>query len=445
LLADSPVSKLELPGVWGVARKQEFGKQKAVRTRNDGYGDVLASMVDLLESARRLSARAVNSIMTATYWEMGRRIVELEQGGAGRAKYGQELIPQLAADLTKRFGRGFSEANLKFMRQFYTFWPIRQTVSGESASRKSQTPSGESDGQRIGQSVSDQSDKRSLVLHGGLQNIAARFPLPWSHYVKLLSIDDGNARKFYEQEALHGGWSVRQLKRQIDSQFYQRTLLSRNKAAMLRKGEEPLAADLVTPEEEIKDPLVLEFLDLKDEYSEHDLEEALVRKLEEFLLELGSDFAFIGRQKRLRIGSEWYRIDLLFFHRRLRSLVVIDLKIGTLTHADSGQMHMYLNYAAEHWTHDDENPPVGLILCAQHDEAVARYALEGLPNKVMAAEYKLVLPDESVLVAELEKTQRELEQRGMAVESAPKSRSKTMAKNRQATPTAAQRMPKRRA
>ena len=255
--------------------------------------------------------------------------------------------------------------------------------------------------------------------HLGVQDIAARFPLPWSHYVKLLSIEDQNARRFYEQEALRGGWSVRQLKRQIDSQFYQRTLLSKNKAAMLHKGEASLPGDLVTPEQEIKDPLVLEFLDLKDEYSEHDLEDALVHKLEEFLLELGNDFTFIGRQKRLRIGSEWYRIDLLFFHRRLRCLVVIDLKIGKFTHADSGQMHMYLNYAAEHWTHEDENPPVGLILCAQHDEAVARYSLSGLPNKVMATEYRLALPDESILVAELEKTQRELEQQGITVESDP--------------------------
>lgn len=360
-------------------------------------------MVDLLESARRLSARAVNSIMTATYWEIGRRIVELEQGGEERAAYGQELIPRLAEDLTKRFGRGFGRANLEYMRRFFELWRISQTVSGEFERRKSQTLSGES-------------DLRSHPPHGGIQDIATQFPLPWSHYVKLLSIDDENARKFYEHEALRGGWSVRQLKRQIDTQFYQRTLLSKNKAAMLRKGEEQMPSDFVTPEEELKDPLVLEFLDLKDEYSELDLEEALVHKLEEFLLELGSDFAFIGRQKRLRIGGEWYRIDLLFFHRRLRCLVVIDLKIGKLTHADSGQMHMYLNYAAKNWTHGDENPPVGLILCSQHDEAVAKYSLEGLPNKVMATEYKLALPDEAVLVAQLQKTQRELETRGDAID-----------------------------
>ncbi len=364
---------------------------------DDGYDAVLSAMVELLESARRLSARAVNSIMTATYWEIGRRIVELEQGGEKRAEYGEVVVKQLAVDLTKRFGRGFSWRNLYQMRSFFEAYPnILQTLSAKSQ------------------------DSMTVSL-AVLPSLSACFPLPWSHYVRLLSIDDENARRFYEQEALRGGWSVRQSKRQIDSQFYQRTLLSKNKAAMLRKGEEPLPDDLVTPEEQIKDPLVLEFLDLKDEYSEHDLEDALVHKLEEFLLELGSDFAFIGRQKRLRIGDEWYRIDLLFFHRRLRCLVVIDLKIGKFTHADSGQMHMYLNYATEHWTHDDENPPVGLILCAEHDEAVARYSLDGLPNKVMAGEYKLALPDEALLVAELEKSQRELARQGISFDTEAKN------------------------
>ena len=182
---------------------------------------------------------------------------------------------------------------------------------------------------------------------------------------------------------------------------------------MLRKGEKPLPADAVSPEEEIKDPLVLEFLGLKDEYSETDLEEALIRHLESFLLELGGDFAFVGRQRRLRIGNAWYRIDLLFFHRRLRCLVIIDLKLGMFTHADAGQMHLYLNYAREHWTHEHENPPVGLILCSQRDEAVAHYALDGLPNKVLAAQYKMALPDEQVLVDELKRTQNMLTSKGI--------------------------------
>ena len=193
--------------------------------------------------------------------------------------------------------------------------------------------------------------------------------------------------------------------------FYERTALSRNKAAMLTKGTKPRPEDHVTPEEEFKDPLILEFLGLKDEYSESELEEALIRHLQAFLLELGDDFAFIGRQRRLRIGDEWYRVDLLFYHRRLRSLIVIDLKLGKFSHADAGQMHMYLNYAREHWTLPGENPPVGLILCAQKNDALARYALDNLSNKVMAAEYRLALPNERLLAREIERTRKEIEGR----------------------------------
>jgi predicted nuclease of restriction endonuclease-like (RecB) superfamily len=373
--------------------------------------------------------------------------------------YGEALLKRLTSDLTARFGRGFSDRSLYKMRLFYLSHPeispavsakfeteisptesaksagqtglIRQTPTVESGIGKAQTPSAESPPEKSQTpsgklpTVSAKSVTAAEVYVERLRVLAARFPLPWSHYVRLLAVKDENARHFYEQEALRGGWSIRQLDRQIGSQFYERTLLSRNKAAMLRKGSVPQPGDLLTPEEEIKDPLVLEFLDLKDEYSEHDLEEALIRKLEDFLLELGGDFAFIGRQKRLRIGDEWFRIDLLFFHRRLRCLVVIDLKIGKFTHADSGQMHLYLNYAREHWTNEGENPPVGLILCAERDEAVAHYALEGLPSTVMAAEYRLALPDEQLLVEELERTQRALELRGLADHPARKPRTVT--------------------
>jgi len=345
----------------------------------------------------------VNCIMTAAYWFIGRRILELEQKGSERADYGEELLKRLSRDLTSRYGRGFAKSNLYQMRSFYTaYQDIFQTPSGIS------DDAGSLKGLQNFQTASGTSE---LVSFQKVQSLASRFPLPWSAYVRLLSVKNEQARRFYETEALRGGWSVRQLDRQINSQFYERTALSRKKAAMLRSGEETLPEDLMRPEEEIKDPFVLEFLDLKDEYSETDLEEALIRHLETFLLELGNDFCFIGRQKRLRIGDEWYRVDLLFFHRRLRCLVVIDLKIGKFTHADAGQMHLYLNYAREHWVHDGENPPVGLILCARKDEAVARYALEGLPNKVLASEYWTVLPDEKELAAEIKRTQALLEKR----------------------------------
>jgi predicted nuclease of restriction endonuclease-like (RecB) superfamily len=214
---------------------------------------------------------------------------------------------------------------------------------------------------------------------------------------------------------LRAGWSIRQLNHQIGSQFYERIALSRNKAAIPEKAETAQSGDAVTPEEAIKDPFVLEFLELKDEYSESDLEAALIHHLTDFLLELGDDFAFLGRQKRLRIDDTWFRIDLLFFHRRLRCLVVIDLKVNKFTYADAGQMHLYLNYAREHWMHEGENPPVGLILCAGKGAAEARYALDNLPNKVLAAEYQTVLPNEKLIVKELERSRQQLEERRLAL------------------------------
>ncbi len=339
------------------------------------YDHILSGMIDLLEQARQAAARSVNAIMTATYWEVGRRIVEVEQGGKRRAEYGKTLLKRLAEDLTAKFGRGFSERNLEQMRLFYSSWKISQTLSAKFDPIE----------------------------------ITRRFPLSWSHYVKLLAVNDDKAREFYEAEALRGGWSVRQLDRQISTQFYDRTLLSRNKAAMLTKGAQPKPEDDVTPEEEIKNPFVLEFLGLKDEYSESELEEALIRHLESFLLELGGDFAFVGRQRRLRIDDEWFRVDLVFYHRRLRSLILIDLKLNKLTAADVGQMHLYCNYARHHWTLPDENPPVGLILCAGKGRALAEYALEGLHNKILASDYLKTLPDKGLLEAELERTRKILE------------------------------------
>ena len=411
-----------------------------------GYNVLLHSVSDLLEQARKQSARVVNTILTATYWEVGRRIVEFEQKGEERAEYGEQLLQHLASDLIQQFGRGFSRQNLQLMRLFYNSYPIDQicqTVSGKLQTPSSDfteagiyaTVSRKSDSFEINRTLSVKSnifqtvsaissDPISPTPSGKLQTLAEKYktlpqkftlpqlaqalPLPWSHYVRLLSVDNPDARAFYETEAIRGGWSVRQLDRQISTQFYERTALSKNKTAMLAKGAKPHPDEIMTAEQEIKDPYVLEFLGLKDEYSESDLEEALVQHLERFLLELGGDFAFIGRQKRLRIGTEWYRIDLLFFHRKLRCLIVIDLKVGKFTHADAGQMHLYLNYAREHWTHKNENPPVGLILCAEKDSTVAKYALEGLPNKVLAAEYKLALPNEKQFVRELEETWKKL-------------------------------------
>ena len=375
------------------------------------YEAVFGDVSKIIDAAKESAIRSVNAAMTAAYWLVGHRIVEFEQSGEERAEYGAALIERLAADLTRRFGRGFSRQNVQNMRTFYLSYPpdqIRQTLSGKLA-----LPSR----QQIRQTASGESDASSIDVRQ--EDLLAAFPLPWSAYVRLLSVKNESAREFYETEALRGGWSVRQLDRQIGSQFYERTALSKNKAAMLTSGQKERPGDLALADEEIKDPFVLEFLDLKDEYSESDLEEALIRHLETFLLELGDDFCFMGRQRRLRVGGQWYRVDLLFYHRRLRCLVVVDLKIGSLTHADAGQMHFYLNYAREHWVQEGENPPVGLILCSEKDEALARYALEGLSNKVMAAEYRIALPDEAVLAAELDRTRQAMELRSLITSGGP--------------------------
>ncbi|MFT3884960.1 MAG: PDDEXK nuclease domain-containing protein [Flavobacteriales bacterium] len=402
--------------------------RKATVPKAEPYNAVLRRMAHLIEGARHASARAVNVLMTATYWEIGRRIVEHEQGGNHRAGYGEELIERLSTDLGERFGRGFGKRNLFLMRSFYQAYPeIVQTVSaqldrghgkhrsGKGASAKTQAPPAELKTGRSRskvQTVSALSSGKVQERVGIANDIAAlhalseRFPLPWSHYVRLLTVEDAKARAFYETEALRNGWSVRQLDRQVSTRFYERTGASRRKDRMLRNAGKEEAPD---PSSLIREPYLLEFLDLKDEYSESDLEEALVRHLEHFLLELGSDFTFVGRQRRLRVGKEWYRIDLLFFHRKLRCLVVIDLKVGRFTHADAGQMNLYLNYAREHWAHDGENPPVGLILCTEHDDAVAHYTLNNIGNNMMAREYRLALPKEKKLEEAIEKARKRIE------------------------------------
>ncbi|WP_343731820.1 PDDEXK nuclease domain-containing protein [Duganella sp.] len=325
------------------------------------YDAIHAQIVELLESSRSSAARHVNSLMTRAYWEIGKRIVEYEQKGDQRALYGDQLLIRLSEDLSKRFGRGFSRQNLQQMRNFYVCWPeICQTISG-------------------------------------------KLELPWSAYVRLMSVKQPEARLFYESEALRNGWSVKQLERQVNSQFYERTALSANKGRMNRQGEQTRSEDIVTPEEAIKDPFVLEFLNLKDEYSESDLEEALIQHMADFLLELGDDFAFVGRQRRLRLDDTWFRIDLLFFHRRLQCLVVIELKTGKFDAGDAGKMHLYLNYAREHWTKPGENPPVGLILCAAKGADEARYALDNLPSQIIAADYRMLLPDEKLLATQLQR------------------------------------------
>lgn len=310
--------------------------------------------------------------------------MEYEQKGQERAPYGEQLLARLSRDLTAKHGRGFSERNIEQMRAFFLGWEIPQTPSAKSGQALLSVP--------------------APIPQGIVP--ADAFPLAWSHYVRLMSVENSRARAFYESEAIRGGWSVRQLDRQISTQFYQRTVRSKDRSAMLARGQEARLEDAVSLEDELRDPYLLEFLNLKDEYSESELEEALIRHLEAFLLELGNGFTFAARQKRIRIGDERYRIDLLLFHRRLKCLVVIDLKIGKFTHADAGQMNLYLNYAREHMMEPEENEPVGLILCSSKNDAVVHYAMGGIKARVFASQYLTALPDPETLRQEILTTQR---------------------------------------
>lgn len=398
------------------SKSTELTKKTTGMMAAPDYQELVSGIGALLETARRTAARAVNSVITSAYWDIGRRIVEYEQGGKARAEYGERLLARLSKDLTARYGRGFSERNIEQMRGFYLGWEISQTPSAKFEARaKYQTLSGESgNAMEKVQTPSGQLSDALAPASGPVTlgyALAGAFPLSWSHYVRLLSVEKPHARAFYESEAIRGGWSVRQLDRQIGTQFFERATHSKRAEAMLARGQKALPGDSVSAEDEVRDPYLLEFLNLKDEYSESELEEALIRHLEWFLLELGAGFTFVARQKRIRIGGSWYRMDLLLYHRGLRCLVVIDLKAGVFTHADAGQMNLYLNYAKEHLTMPGEADPVGIILCSEKDDAVVKYATGGINAKVFASHYLTTLPDEETLRQEILRTQHALQAR----------------------------------
>jgi predicted nuclease of restriction endonuclease-like (RecB) superfamily len=363
--------------------------KKIIKTHN--YSDLITDLTSLIEQGRKAAARYVNTALVATYWLMGRRIVEYEQRGKERAEYGEKLLRKISADLTTRFGKGFIERNLEHMRQFYlTYREISNTVCAKLIERTGVK--------------SHPVRAKSLPIFqppsGIFEMLSQKFPLSWSHYRLLMRLEELFQREFYEVECIRGNWSVRQLDRQIQSMLYERTALSKRKLSVIAKAhEKPIT---LKPEDEIKDPYILEFLGLKDEYSESQLEEALIKYLEHFLLELGIGFAFVARQKRITLEGSHYRLDLLLYHRILRCLVAIDLKIGEFTHADAGQMNLYLNYLKDKEKLHGENDPVGIILCTDKKRTVVEYALGGMSNKIFASKYRLQLPDPEVLKTEVE-------------------------------------------
>ncbi len=301
---------------------------------------------------------AVNSAMLNTYWKIGQYIVEDEQKGKNRAEYGKKLLPLLATQLTAEFGKGYTATNLKYMRQFYLAFPIRHAVRDE---------------------------------------------LSWTHYRCLLNVENSPAREYYVQESITGGWSTRVLDRQIKSLYYERLLASQNRDE-IRAEMQDKTKDL-QPEDILKDPYILEFLQLKENktYLESELEQSLIDKLNEFLLELGKGFAFVGRQKRISTESKHFYIDLVFYNYLLKCFVLIDLKVGELTHQDIGQMDMYVRLYEDKYKNADDNPTIGLILCTHKDQTIVKYSVLSENKQLFASKYALCLPTEAELIAELER------------------------------------------
>lgn len=321
---------------------------------------------ELLENARKNVAQQVNTQLVTTYWNIGRIIVEYEQQNQIRADYGKQTLRELSKELTREFGKGFSRSNLQNMRAFYLAYEKCQTVSGK---------------------------------------------LSWSHYCELLSITDENKRSFYEKESINSGWSVRELKRQIDSSLYERLLLSSgdaNKEKVLSLAQKGI--EINQPADIIRDPYVFEFLGVPENKPilESDLEKALVVQIEKFLLELGRGFMFVGTQQRVTLNNTHYYVDMVFYNKILRAYVLIELKTKKLTPEAAGQLNMYLNYYAAEVNDPDDNPPIGIILCTEKDSIAAEYALGGLSNNIFASRYVLYMPDKEQLIAQVEAVLKKL-------------------------------------
>jgi predicted nuclease of restriction endonuclease-like (RecB) superfamily len=343
-------------------------------------------VVELLQNARQQVLRTVNSTMICTYFEIGRMIVEEEQSGQDRAEYGKQILKGLSQQLTNEFGKGFSTDNLENMRKFYLAYSI-----SESLTRILQITNSSS-------LTNFESVKLEEIQTTKTQLLISFFKLTWTHYVFLMRIDDEKERRFYEIESEKHNWSVRELKRQYDSALYARLALSRDKEGVLKLSEQGQIIE--KPKDIIKDPYILEFLGLPElhHYSESELEEEIINKLEHFLLELGHGFTFVARQQRITFDDKHFRIDLVFYNRVLKSFVLIDLKIGELKHQDLGQMQMYVNYYDREMRLEDENKTIGIVLCQNKSDLVVEYTLPENNEQIFASKYKTVLPSKEDLM-----------------------------------------------
>lgn len=342
-------------------------------------------VVALIKNAQQQVARTINSTMVYTYFEIGRMIVEEEQNGQERAAYGKQVLKGLSNELTKEFKKGFSVENLDRMRMFY-----RTYSNSSSLTRLLQIVNSSS-------VMTNSENKKKYALIGEFENqktqtLISFFKLTWTHYVFLMRIDDENERSFYEIESAKNNWSVRELKRQYDSALYTRLALSRDKEGVLKLSQEGQIIE--KPKDIIKDPYILEFLGLPElnQYSESELEQEIINKLEHFLLELGQGFAFVSRQQRISFDDKHFRIDLVFYNRVLRSFVLIDLKIGELKHQDLGQMQMYVNYYDREIRLEGENKTIGIVLCQNKSSLLVEYTLPEGNEQIFASKYKTILP-----------------------------------------------------
>ena len=330
--------------------------------RNKGYDQLISSVGLLLEKARKEVYSKVNEILVKTYWEIGRMIVSYERNTGMEAGYGSKLFENVARDLRRKYGLGFSRSNVIYMRLFYLKYPKSQTLSDQ---------------------------------------------LSWSHYIELLMLDDDLERGFYEKQCLSERWSVRELKRQKGSALFHRIALSKDKKGIVELSKKGQVIE--NAEDIVRNPYILEFLGIPEnyKYSEKELEQKVIDNLQKFLLELGKGFSFVSRQFRMTLGNKHYYVDLVFYHRILKCFVLIDLKISRVEHSDIGQMNMYLNYFKKEEMTEGDNEPIGIILTKEKEEVVVEYALGGISNKLFVSKYKLYLPDKKELEAEVRKILKE--------------------------------------
>lgn len=322
------------------------------------YSELIGKIGGLLQQGRQQAVQSVNTILVQTYWFIGQHIVEFEQNGNQKAEYGSQLFERLSNDLTFAHGKGFSRSNLLYMRKLYLSFPISETLS---------------------------------------------HLLTWSHYFEILKADSELEISFYSKQCEHERWSVRELKRQIKSSLFERLALSKDKEGVLKLAKEGHIVE--NPEDLIKDPFVLDFLNIPEQYQylENELEEKIISNLQQFIMEMGKGFAFIGRQYRMSIGGKHFYLDLLFYHRILKCFVLVDLKRGEIDHQDIGQMNLYLNYFKKEEATEGDNEPIGIVLGAHKNHILVEYATDSITNKVLLSKYQLYLPDKKTLQNQLDK------------------------------------------